>query len=190
MRCEWISGRLLPLAGAFCALVVLTPTEADAQVAPVVFHACYVPNSGNVYRVGEPNTPATCVSPQHIGFSWRDRGLAGPAGPVGPQGPQGAQGAAGSVGWETVTAEFTFPHVTRFMGGSVNCPAGKRPFGGGLLLGGEASGDAELHHSFPTANGWHVTVASPLYGGPTWRVQAVCANATAVKESTGLSRAP
>lgn len=58
------------------------PSAAPAQTAestPRVFHACYVPSSGVVYRIKEPGLPDACRgngAESHIEFQWTD-GLAG-----------------------------------------------------------------------------------------------------------------
>ena len=55
------------------ALVVATlmPSLARGQT-PKVYFACYVPGSGTVYRIKEPNTPEKCAAPSHTEFSWTD----------------------------------------------------------------------------------------------------------------------
>jgi hypothetical protein len=62
---------------------------------PVLLYACYVPTSGTVYRIKEPNLKQTCLSTQHVEFFWNQQG---PVGPQGPQGIQGNQGVAGPQG--------------------------------------------------------------------------------------------
>jgi hypothetical protein len=69
--------RLLGVA----ALLSAASGTAVAQ-GPKVFFACYVPETGTVYRIKEPNTPTACgVSPArgkngvptpHVEFSWTD----------------------------------------------------------------------------------------------------------------------
>lgn len=58
--------------------ITLASSALEAQ-APKVFFACYVPSSGTVYRIKEPNTPTACgssnkkgVTVQHVEFSWTD----------------------------------------------------------------------------------------------------------------------
>jgi len=62
---------MLTLVGAAgvggTALAQTTPPPA-----PKVFHACYVPLTGTVYRVGETGIHATCTSDTHVPFSWTD----------------------------------------------------------------------------------------------------------------------
>lgn len=58
--------------------------------------ACYVPNSGTVYRVRTVDTKETCASHVHILFQLG--GGEGSVGPTGPQGPMGPAGEAGPMG--------------------------------------------------------------------------------------------
>src|SRR6478672_10012063 len=44
----------------------------EAQSAPKVYYACYVPVSGTAYRIMEPDLKPACNSPQHVEFSWTD----------------------------------------------------------------------------------------------------------------------
>lgn len=62
---------LSTLAAAAAALAVTlgAPQSAGAQT---VFHACYVPASGTVYRIKAPSTPLNCLQPTHVAFSWTD----------------------------------------------------------------------------------------------------------------------
>jgi hypothetical protein len=63
---------------AFAALAAIgLPARLDAQAT--VYHACYVPSSGTVYRIKEPDLPQQCgssnkkgVTVQHVEFSWTD----------------------------------------------------------------------------------------------------------------------
>jgi hypothetical protein len=61
-------GRILMTATLVTIGFALIPLSAEAQ--GTTYHACYVPNSGTVYRIGEPETPATCKSDQHVEFQW------------------------------------------------------------------------------------------------------------------------
>ena len=70
--------RFAALSLAGIGLGVMAPAPASAQ-APKVFFACYVPSSGTVYRIKEPDTPAACgtstkkgVAVAHVEFSWTD----------------------------------------------------------------------------------------------------------------------
>jgi hypothetical protein len=63
---------------AFAAVAAIaSPARLDAQAT--VYHACYVPSSGTVYRIKEPDLPQQCgssnkkgVTVQHVEFSWTD----------------------------------------------------------------------------------------------------------------------
>jgi hypothetical protein len=93
---------LLAAAGLMViALSSLTPVNASAQEPEVLF-ACYVPQSGVVYRVNPPDEPGKyaemkdeCSSEKHVLFSWNERGPTGPQGEPGPKGDQGEQGPPG-----------------------------------------------------------------------------------------------
>jgi hypothetical protein len=51
--------------------MVLTTKEAVAQI---VLRACYVPNTGIVYRIAVAGAPDECRSSRHVEFSWTDGG--------------------------------------------------------------------------------------------------------------------
>jgi trimeric autotransporter adhesin len=61
--------RTLALALAAGAFLAAAPAPAEAQFADTI-QACYIPNTGNIYRVGEPDTQPNCVSPQHVPFTF------------------------------------------------------------------------------------------------------------------------
>lgn len=119
-------------------LVVLTAAPAGAQVA---MRACYVPDLGLVYRIGETGLPTACQDPTHVEFSWNEQGPEGPAGADGAVGSAGAQGATGATGptgatgsngvldWELIqdTSNGLSGDATR----SVFCPGSKVALGGG-----------------------------------------------------------
>lgn len=54
----------------FAALTIGGAANAHAQ--PKVFYACYVPLSGTMYRVNEPDVKPTCASTAHVLFNWTD----------------------------------------------------------------------------------------------------------------------
>jgi hypothetical protein len=96
-----------------------------------------------------------------------DRGERGPKGETGPQGPAGTRGPAGPagppglrgvVGWEQRTTPVTVkgPGLASVR---VNCPAGKRALGGGVLVS-NANLDTQVRQSGPDgqATGWVATV--------------------------------
>ncbi|HYH78503.1 MAG TPA: tail fiber domain-containing protein, partial [Longimicrobium sp.] len=59
---------LLAALAAAALTAALTAAPAAAQVDSI--RACYVPTTGNVYRVGTPDTHAACVAPAHVRFAW------------------------------------------------------------------------------------------------------------------------
>jgi hypothetical protein len=60
------------VVGSIVALsMVLTTKEAVAQI---VLRACYVPNTGIVYRIAVAGAPDECRSSRHVEFSWTDGG--------------------------------------------------------------------------------------------------------------------
>jgi hypothetical protein len=71
--------RLLGLMAMGLALVAANVSPVQAQEAPRVFQACFVPGSGAVYLIGEPGLPEECsVTGRHVHveFNWTD-GLEG-----------------------------------------------------------------------------------------------------------------
>lgn len=67
------AARLRAAAPSVClsaavALTVALPFTVQAQTARDTLHACYVPGSGTMYRVGATGAPATCTRPDHIAF--------------------------------------------------------------------------------------------------------------------------
>jgi hypothetical protein len=59
--------RLLTAALATGALAAAA-APAHAQIDSI--RACYVPTTGNVYRIGTPDTHPSCVAPSHVRFAW------------------------------------------------------------------------------------------------------------------------
>ncbi len=109
---------LTALAGCLIALPVASASTTKTAVPTdsEIIHACFVPQSGTLYRIKATDPAETCKSPEHVAIQWNLKGpagpqgiegLAGPAGaagpqgstgPMGPAGPQGQQGPAGSAG--------------------------------------------------------------------------------------------
>ena len=76
--------RAASLAFAIICTVVSLPRTSEAQTTtPTLYYACYVPLTGNVYRIKEPGLPQACTSVTHVQFSWNQQGS---------QGVQGIQG--------------------------------------------------------------------------------------------------
>ena len=89
---------------AGCTLAMLAALAPDARaqtpnaVDPNLIWACYVPNSGTIYRVRELDTKETCSGATHVLFSFSAVGPQGPQGPAGAAGATGPQGPAGPTG--------------------------------------------------------------------------------------------
>lgn len=60
-------------AGALAAGALPAAAQTDS------IRACYLPTTGNVYRIGTPDTRPTCASPSHVRFAWAtpDLGIGG-----------------------------------------------------------------------------------------------------------------
>ena len=85
------------MTGALGA-AALAPFHSATAQAPVILWACYVPNSGTVYRIKTEDSRESCVAPNHVEFFWNQVGPQGPQGPAGPQGATGAAGPQGATG--------------------------------------------------------------------------------------------
>jgi hypothetical protein len=55
---------------AALATVSLAAAAAPAAAQTDSIRACYVPTTGNVYRIGTPDTHADCVASSHVRFAW------------------------------------------------------------------------------------------------------------------------
>src|SRR5215204_5042999 len=92
---------LISRAAVLGAILAAAPAALEAQTTtptPKVYYACYVPTTGTVYRIKEPNLKQACTSSTHVPFSWTDTGAPGPVGPKGDKGDTGEQGAPGAPG--------------------------------------------------------------------------------------------
>jgi hypothetical protein len=56
------------LAASLAVATLAAAAPAAAQVDSI--RACYVPTTGNVYRIATPDTHPDCVSPNHVRFAW------------------------------------------------------------------------------------------------------------------------
>ena len=97
------------------ALVAPAALRAQSTTAPKVFHACYVPSSGSVYRIKEVDLKQECVKSTHIQFSWTD--------------------GAGAL-TQVVTVRSAYKDVAAHQYGSIDaiCPAGTQLTGGGYEI--------------------------------------------------------
>ncbi|WP_037266210.1 collagen-like protein [Kibdelosporangium aridum] len=112
-------------------------------------------------------------------------GPAGPAGPEGPKGdtgPQGPAGPSGIIGYEQVFTPIDSPDGS-LRSGNIDCPQGKRVFGGGATMNNLSLELVESHsYDFEVAgvrhSGWFVDVQNRGGGDRTFHVFAICANAS------------
>jgi trimeric autotransporter adhesin len=63
---------LVVMAGS--AAAQSTPSSIQPGSMPNVIHACYVPNTGTIYRIKTEDTKQNCNSAKHIEFSWSQEG--------------------------------------------------------------------------------------------------------------------
>ena len=90
---------LLTIAGAETFAQGPKPEAAPSAGDPsTLMWACYVPNSGTVYRIRTGDTKESCASQQHVMFSWNPLGLKGDKGDTGEQGVPGKDGTNGADG--------------------------------------------------------------------------------------------
>lgn len=97
----------------------LAAQSAPGETTPVVFHACYVPGTGTVYRIREAGIRQSCASAGHVAFSWTDASAGGERRPTYGVTDHGAL---------TGLADDDHPHYMR--------ADGARAFTGDVSLGG------------------------------------------------------
>lgn len=159
-----IARRALPAWLALAGVVALAPdtrAQTPNAVDPNIIWACYVPNSGTMYRIRTENTKENCSGPNHVLFSFSQSGpqgpqgsvgpagatgLQGPAGPTGPQGPAGPTGPQGPAGAGS-TAFFTALTTSKSEPAgpvlSLSLPAGAYMFLGRVRVSSRAFGSGE-----------------------------------------------
>jgi hypothetical protein len=192
MRTDFMKFRVAPLAGlgmAVAVMALLSVTSGAARTeSEGLLYACYVPNSGTVYRIKVSDTKQECASRRHVEFHWNETGpagapgLKGEKGDAGPQGVPGVAGASGITGYEVVSADFG-PMMDREFRGTVSCPAGKRALGGGVTAQSTnpvANFPPTLSSSAMTADGTGWSGKGFMASSFAWllHVSATCANAT------------
>ncbi len=204
--------RRTPAVAALLACAGAVPLHAQSApstttpAAPRVITACYIPSSGTVYRIKEPNTPTACQN-RHVEFSWNEQGvqgIQGPAGPTGPQGPQGEVGPAGPAGaqgapgvpgpagpaglsglqivlWD-VSVEGRSTSTTLFSKTvfTRSCPTGKRGIAAGAgHRDNNGAADDVMGTARPddsTGRGWLFTVWNPISDPRAVRLWITCVN--------------
>lgn len=97
----------------------------------------------------------------------------GPKGDKGDKGDKGEKGAPGVSGYQVVEATNQF--VNAFVRPlSVNCPAGKKVLGGGVVSTPVGGDGPFLSASRPTSTGWTATSVRSVMGAWTMTVYAIC----------------
>jgi len=91
---------MLPAVTTAAAQAQAGDTQATdkATANGELLYACYVPESGTIYRIRIPSGRQSCASSSHVEFSWNNTGPAGPSGAAGPPGAAGPAGATGPQG--------------------------------------------------------------------------------------------
>lgn len=110
-----------------------------------------------------------------------DTGATGPAGPVGPAGAKGDPGTPATSGYQIVSQAFSLP-AGGLTDQTVQCPAGKKPVGGGFDLWTATGADPTkylVRTSYPTTTGWRVLAQNAdTRDAVTLGIYAACMNAT------------
>jgi len=57
---------------AIALILCAAGSAAQAQTTPKIFFACFVQNTGTVYRIRETGLPTACTNVKHTEFSWID----------------------------------------------------------------------------------------------------------------------
>lgn len=91
------------VAAAAMAMVLALVVWAGAAGSsfssdPEEIWACYVPNSGTIYRVMTADTKPACASHTHVLFKWNEKGPKGDKGDPGDKGDTGDKGDKGDKG--------------------------------------------------------------------------------------------
>jgi hypothetical protein len=145
------------------------PTGAAGPIGPAgpTGEAGPIGPTGSAGPAG-PTGPAGAIGPT---------GPAGPEGLVGatgPQGPQGATGPSGVSGWQRVSVDVPLP-AGQIIAAFAECPAGKRPLGGGWF--GPGTNEMIMSRAEPNDVGYSVTVTSTVTYNSYIRVTVICATA-------------
>jgi len=91
-RILWFCGPVMSV------LLASAPTRTSAQgTGDQVYHACYIPLVGVVYRIKAPGLPTACLSRYHVEFQWNAQGPKGDRGETGAPGPAGNLALAGQT---------------------------------------------------------------------------------------------
>ena len=128
-----------------------------------------------------PMGPAGPQGSQGIQGVKGDMGAVGPQGErglMGPQGPQGVQGIPGVSAYEVVMRTVTIASSASQLW-VTNCPAPKKPLGGGFTSNDNNGMNMLVAKNGPFAGsgsfGWVVEIRNPTASSSSFNLYAVCA---------------
>ena len=144
--------RLSTFAVAMVIASTLTPGEAEAQQPTT---ACYVPNVGAIYLIGEPGLPSACLDGSHVQIT-----------------------LAGGVSGRQIVTNATTVNAGTSTNLNAVCPTGKVAVGGGFDA--VSFPGLSVYGSFPTdVNGtgdaWRLSLRNEGTFSITVTAFAVCA---------------
>ncbi len=194
------SGRAVAIGAAAIVLAVAGAAWATVPDSAGVIHGCYQKNDGRL-RVVDTASGQGC-NQSEVPLQWSQTGPEGPPGPQGQQGPVGPSGPAGPAGgpgpagppgpassaglsgWVLVSNSIQAP-PNAFTVGTVVCPTGTVPLGGGYDSGTTPGVDQPfvVTESRPVMvdpqrggfNGWFLTAKNVTDVYLDIRVWATCA---------------
>ena len=160
-------------------VIGIATSAASADAATLCANA-----SGSVFVRAACNPNETPLDPVALGLVG-PRGPAGPQGPQGvigaqgPEGPRGIQGPAGVSGWELVRAPALDIAGGQSRVAIAQCPAGKKPIGGGFIINGPRTwivieDEPRVDASF-NENGWGTALDNLGTSPVRLFVTAICA---------------
>jgi hypothetical protein len=150
----------------------------DQSLTPLDFNGSLEGPRGAAGPAG-PGGPAGSAGPAGPQGPKGEQGPTGPSGPAGPAGPAGARGPSGVSGWEYRTARMDVRSGGNWETWAVNCPAGKKPLGGGVSI--DSPYWAQVQQSAPEttlsgeAIGWGVSVRNDGYATFSAYAWVICA---------------
>ena len=150
-------------------LAIIVSVSASASAALIITGKQIKNGTVTTKDVKDGNLKTNDFSASALNVLKGATGPAGPAGATGPAGavgPAGATGAAGVSGYQTVYNTANIPAGTAGTA-TATCPAGKKPVGGGALVGLLNNPDLHIEMSAPT------TASGSFLGDPinSWSIR-------------------
>jgi len=188
VRCRMTDLKRIPFiaialgAGLSTLLPMLPGSGVSAQET---LRACYVPNTGVVYRVGLEDTPDDCRSAKHVAFSWTDGAAADHGALTGLEDDDHPQyvlqsevPTTGFSGVEYVVSEEV-AEPGFITNGRALCPEGKVAIAGGYIAsfppGERIRGSTPFFDTIARRPGWIVQVNNASGAGALrFDVYALC----------------